>query len=89
MDTNPAAEFEWFIDGVKQTDGVLPPTEAPPEGNVDLVDTISTLTFVPERADHDQRVSCKVSISTNGATEAEKGVTLKVFGNNYFANNFK
>ncbi|XP_072047232.1 fibroblast growth factor receptor-like [Amphiura filiformis] len=81
MDTRPSAEFEWFINGIKQTTGIGPPTAIPssPEYN-DLVNTTSTLTFVPERQNHNQIVVCRVAIPVSGTPDAEFSVTLKVFG---------
>ena len=81
LDTRPAAEFEWYIDGVKQTIGVGPPSEVPPEGNIELVDTAGTLTFVPGRENHDQVVKCRVSIPTEESPIVERNVQLKVLGN--------
>ncbi|XP_022107186.1 macrophage colony-stimulating factor 1 receptor-like isoform X2 [Acanthaster planci] len=73
--TRPAATIQWLLNEANQM------TDTPPSGGSDgLMDTTSSWTLVPSRANHGQRVKCVASTPESESPLPSVTVTLDVEG---------
>ena len=83
-DTRPYANITWQINGNIPPGNfvVVPPSTAPITN--ELVDSSSTLAFLPDRNHHKNELKCVASINVNGAPSVEQHVIVNVTGKGLF-----
>ena len=78
-DTRPSADIEWKVDGTRPNNDftIVPP--ATPTSSDQLVDSASTMAFIPSRTYHRIPAECISSIAETG-TNVTRNIIFDVYG---------